>query len=170
MTASNAQRIHEQRSNAARYSSNRVACASAETKLTRCVYTVRLHARCTFTRSAAHAYRTSGGRVISVLRSFFSPPSQRSTIVFFKRNVNFLLTATVQHVTSKVYQNKMLGARHITPKVTTPTTTTTCTTDSAYLDEHCPALPLHSSQCDPQTAKTNSSAFQPHCRWEINHV
>ena len=92
----------------------------AETKLTRCVYTVRLHARCTFTRSVARAYRTSGGRVISVLRSFFSPPSQlasrrhafaknlffakawrreatsqRSTIVFFKRNVNFLLTATV---------------------------------------------------------------------------
>ena len=69
----------------------------AETKLTRCVYTVRLHARCTFTRSVARAYRTSGGRVISVLRSFFSPPSQRSTIVFFKRNVNFLLTATVEH-------------------------------------------------------------------------
>ena len=98
MTASNAQRIHEQRSNSARYSSNRVtALQQKQTRLTRCVYTVRLHARCTFTRSVARAYRTSGGRVISVLRSFFSPPSRRSTIVFFKRNVNFLLTATVIH-------------------------------------------------------------------------
>ena len=73
----------------------------AETKLTRCVYTVRLHARCKFTRSVARAYRTSGGRVISVLRSFFSP-SQRSTIVFFKRNVNVLLTATVYCIFKKL--------------------------------------------------------------------
>ena len=88
MTASNAQRIHEQCSNSARYSSTALPHFSKNK-----AHTLRLHARSTFTRSIAHEYRTSGRRVISVLRSFFSPPCQHSMIFFLNRI--FLLTTNV---------------------------------------------------------------------------
>ena len=96
MTTSTAQQIHEQRSNSARYSTNHVTVLQQKqsSHVAHLRVGVNTHAAM-FTRSVARAYCTSSGRVLSILRSLFSPPSLRSTIVFFQRNVNFLLTASV---------------------------------------------------------------------------